>query len=326
MIEQIRRTSPADVARLPRASSSTPSGCSTRATTSSRRRRSCASPTWCASRPTWSACAPIARCTPTVSRFVRDEHLRQALSFHTLLVGGNPFDTSAIYTLIHYLERRWGVFFPRGGTGALVRALVALSDELGGELRLSSPVARIDVLRDGTVRASRQHAERERAVRPRGLERRPAPHLRRAAARRAARRRARAAASSRSTGRCRCSCSTSAPTACIATSSRTTPSCSGRATRSCSPRSSAAPRCRTTSACTCTRRPSPIRRSRPPGCDAFYVLAPVPHLGPRAARLDERSRRPTPSASWPRSRSCCPTCAGTSSSRRWRTPETSATS
>jgi phytoene desaturase len=83
----------------------------------------------------------------TVARFVRDEHVRQALSFHSLLVGGNPFDTSAIYTLIHYLERKWGVFFPRGGTGALVRALVRLFEELGGEIRLSEPVERIEVER-----------------------------------------------------------------------------------------------------------------------------------------------------------------------------------
>lgn len=75
-----------------------------------------------------------------VSRFVHDEHLRQALSFHSLLVGGNPFETSAIYTLIHSLEREWGVFFPRGGTGALIGALVRLYRELGGELQLSSPV------------------------------------------------------------------------------------------------------------------------------------------------------------------------------------------
>jgi phytoene desaturase len=80
-----------------------------------------------------------------VSRHVKHEHLRQALSFHSLLVGGNPFDTSAIYTLIHYLERNWGVWFPRGGTGALVRALVRLLEELGGELRLSAPVRRIEV-------------------------------------------------------------------------------------------------------------------------------------------------------------------------------------
>jgi phytoene desaturase len=82
----------------------------------------------------------------TVARFVKDEHLRQALSFHTLLVGGNPYETSAIYTLIHYLERQWGVFFPRGGTGALVRALVKLFEELGGELKLSSPVRKIDLV------------------------------------------------------------------------------------------------------------------------------------------------------------------------------------
>jgi phytoene desaturase len=88
----------------------------------------------------------------TVSRFVRDEHLRQALSFHTLLVGGNPFDTSSIYTLIHHLERQWGVTFPRGGTGALVRALTTLLGELGGELRLSTPVEHIAVIRDGRPR------------------------------------------------------------------------------------------------------------------------------------------------------------------------------
>jgi phytoene desaturase len=79
----------------------------------------------------------------TVSRFVQDEHVRQALSFHSLLVGGNPFDTSAIYTLIHYLEKKWGVFFPIGGTGALVAGLIRLFEQLGGELRLSSPVTSI---------------------------------------------------------------------------------------------------------------------------------------------------------------------------------------
>lgn len=80
-----------------------------------------------------------------VSQFVDDEHVRQALSFHALLVGGNPFETSSIYTLIHYLEKKWGVFFPIGGTGALVNALVRLFGELGGELRLDEPVEAIDV-------------------------------------------------------------------------------------------------------------------------------------------------------------------------------------
>ncbi|MBM3967535.1 MAG: phytoene desaturase, partial [Planctomycetes bacterium] len=88
----------------------------------------------------------------TVSRFIQNEQLRQAFSFHPLLVGGNPLETSAIYTLIHWIERQWGVFFPRGGTGALVEALVALFQRLGGELRLSNPVDRISVQTDARGR------------------------------------------------------------------------------------------------------------------------------------------------------------------------------
>ncbi len=48
-----------------------------------------------------------------VAKYIRDPHLRQLFSFHSLLVGGNPFTTTSIYTLIHCLERKWGVFFPQ---------------------------------------------------------------------------------------------------------------------------------------------------------------------------------------------------------------------
>jgi len=83
-----------------------------------------------------------------VSRFISDEHLRQAFSFHSLLVGGNPFATSSIYTLIHALEREWGVWFPRGGTGALVQAMVKLFEDIGGTIELNAAVAQIET-RDG---------------------------------------------------------------------------------------------------------------------------------------------------------------------------------
>ncbi len=79
-----------------------------------------------------------------VSRFISHPHLREAFSFHSLLVGGNPFSTSSIYTLIHHLEREWGVFFPLGGTGALVKALADLFRELGGTLRLGCDVEEIE--------------------------------------------------------------------------------------------------------------------------------------------------------------------------------------
>lgn len=72
-----------------------------------------------------------------VAGFIGDEKLRQVFSFHSLLVGGNPFDASALYALIHALEREWGVWFARGGTGALIRALARLFTDIGGTLRLN---------------------------------------------------------------------------------------------------------------------------------------------------------------------------------------------
>ena len=79
-----------------------------------------------------------------VARHIRDERLRQAFSFHTLLVGGNPFSTSSIYALIHALERQGGVWFAKGGTGALVAGMVRLFRELGGTIHLNAPVDRIE--------------------------------------------------------------------------------------------------------------------------------------------------------------------------------------
>lgn len=79
-----------------------------------------------------------------VSSFVRSEKLRQALSFHTLLVGGNPMTTSSIYALIHKLERDGGVWFAKGGTNALVAAMARQFERLGGTIRLGDPVTAID--------------------------------------------------------------------------------------------------------------------------------------------------------------------------------------
>ena len=88
-----------------------------------------------------------------VARYISHPKLREAFSFHTLLVGGNPFRTSAIYALIHALEKRWGVWFPRGGTHALVRGLVRLFEDLGGRVRMRTPVTAIEVGADGRAAA-----------------------------------------------------------------------------------------------------------------------------------------------------------------------------
>lgn len=88
-----------------------------------------------------------------VKRHVADPRLRTVLSFHPLLVGGNPFNTTSIYALIAFLERKWGVWYAMGGTGALVRELAALVTRLGGEIRYDATVAEIAV--DGAGRRPR---------------------------------------------------------------------------------------------------------------------------------------------------------------------------
>lgn len=80
-----------------------------------------------------------------VSSYIKDDRLRQVLSFHPLLVGGNPFETTSIYTLICHLERKWGVWFPTGGTGSLVRGLVGLIASHGNTVECGAEVSRIEV-------------------------------------------------------------------------------------------------------------------------------------------------------------------------------------
>ena len=97
-----------------------------------------------------------------VSSFIRNPKLREALSFHTLLVGGNPMTTSAIYALIHKLEKDGGVWFAMGGTNKLIAGMVTQFERLGGTLRLGDPVASIDTLGDratGVTTASGWHVD-----------------------------------------------------------------------------------------------------------------------------------------------------------------------
>ena len=81
-----------------------------------------------------------------VASHFRNHRLRTVFSFHPLLIGGNPYSVSAIYCLVAYLERQWGVHFAIGGTGALVTGLVSLIEGQGGVVRTDAEVAEISVV------------------------------------------------------------------------------------------------------------------------------------------------------------------------------------
>lgn len=81
-----------------------------------------------------------------VSSYVENEKLREALSFHTLLVGGNPMNTSSIYALIHKLEKDGGVWWARGGTNRLIAGMVRHFERLGGTMRVGDPVVQVHTM------------------------------------------------------------------------------------------------------------------------------------------------------------------------------------
>ncbi|MBS0639896.1 MAG: phytoene desaturase [Acetobacteraceae bacterium] len=78
-----------------------------------------------------------------IGQYVKDERLRVAFSFHPLLIGGNPMKVSALYTLIPYLERRWGVHWAMGGTGAVVQGLAKLIEGQGNTILCNTEVTQI---------------------------------------------------------------------------------------------------------------------------------------------------------------------------------------
>ena len=80
-----------------------------------------------------------------VSKYIKNEKLRKVFSIHPLLVGGNPYTTTSIYTLIHYLERKWGIHFAQGGTGALVASLEKLLIEEGVKIQKNFDITKIEV-------------------------------------------------------------------------------------------------------------------------------------------------------------------------------------
>ena len=81
-----------------------------------------------------------------VCQHLKHPKIREAFSIQPLLVGGSPFDTTSIYGLIHYLERKWGVWFAMGGTGAIVGAIEKLLREEGVNIRLNATVSNIEMI------------------------------------------------------------------------------------------------------------------------------------------------------------------------------------
>jgi len=77
------------------------------------------------------------------AEYLSDPALRTVFNFHPLLIGGNPYSVTSVYSLISYLEQAWGIHFAMGGTGSLVKGLVGLIEGQGNVIRTKAHVDRI---------------------------------------------------------------------------------------------------------------------------------------------------------------------------------------
>ncbi len=94
-----------------------------------------------------------------VAKHIKNPKLRMVFSFHPLLIGGNPFSVTSVYSLINTLERRFGVHWAMGGTGALIKGLVNLLEERGAQVRCNAPVTRILIENGRAVGVELQNGE-----------------------------------------------------------------------------------------------------------------------------------------------------------------------
>ena len=91
----------------------------------------------------------------SVARAVRshvpDARVAQMLDHFTQYVGSAPDASPAVLCGIAHMQTGEGVWYPRGGTGAVPRALARLAIELGVEIRLATGLRRILLAGDGGV-------------------------------------------------------------------------------------------------------------------------------------------------------------------------------
>ena len=79
----------------------------------------------------------------SISKFVKNEKLRQALSFQTLYIGVSPYTGPSIYTIIPMIELLYGVWYIKGGMYQMALSMERRFKEMGGKIHLNETVTEI---------------------------------------------------------------------------------------------------------------------------------------------------------------------------------------
>ncbi|AIE85535.1 phytoene desaturase family protein [Fimbriimonas ginsengisoli] len=79
-----------------------------------------------------------------IARYMDDPRLRMLFSFQTMYLGLSPYEAPWVYAVLTYMEYGEGIWYPKGGVVELCRAVGRLAETRGTEIRLNSPVKRIE--------------------------------------------------------------------------------------------------------------------------------------------------------------------------------------
>ncbi|MFP4975436.1 phytoene desaturase family protein [Paenibacillus sp. CN-4] len=78
-----------------------------------------------------------------LSKYFKDERLRQSFTFQAKYLGMSPWECPGTFTILSFLEHRYGLYHPVGGVNRVLEAMADIIQEYGGSIHTACGVKRI---------------------------------------------------------------------------------------------------------------------------------------------------------------------------------------
>ena len=88
-------------------------------------------------------CGWVASVAGTVRAFNPDPRVAQMIDHYTQYVGSSPYGSPAVLCGIAHMQTDEGIWYPKGGTGAVPRGAGQARAELGVEIRVNTRIEKL---------------------------------------------------------------------------------------------------------------------------------------------------------------------------------------
>lgn len=85
-----------------------------------------------------------------LGRYFQEEKMRLIFSFQSKYLGMSPWQCPALFTMLSYLEHRYGIYHVKGGLNRIAAAMADVIAEQGGVIHTGTPVKSL-MIKDKTV-------------------------------------------------------------------------------------------------------------------------------------------------------------------------------